>query len=541
MTGFLLKKMPRMAIAFGCLLCIFSLKPAHPPIEVPEEMKLGGMRLQLNQGIRRQLQSQINFLLKNRQFLNNNAVHIQLYLNEVSKILLEEGLPDEYKYLAMMENSLITGATQNESAGFWQIRPEIAEEFGLQINERVDERLNLISTTRAASKYLKRTNLYFKNWLINLLTIELGFKETKEYLSQNYRRRDEIIGKQDIQIDELSHPFIRKFLAHKILLENLLKQNPQLKVKLVQYTRGANKTLPQIAKKSGISAQELKKYNPWLKKNRIPKDKIYTVVIPKKMTNEEIQSSHNPNSEKLPSENNNSLPPDDPYTDLPIDSEKDASVPTRRVTNEQLRQVIEEQEREMNSELNNPPTPLINTPEEEMPEYHTVINGQTLYSIARMYQDKGLTVKLLRELNNLKPADKIYPAQLLRLRSIQAEVSLGTVQSNIPRTHLVQAGETLLDIATRYNLSPRLLRMWNQMGLEEEVQPGQRLLIENKGNSNLKSANPLENSKTFQLKRLRGRTSQKLSESSEVETMRGANTPKSKNFKIQLNEPEIKK
>jgi membrane-bound lytic murein transglycosylase D len=540
MTGFLFKKMPRMAIAIGCLLCIFSLKSAHPTIEVPEKMSLGSMHLQLNQGIRRQLQSQINFLLKNRQFLNHNAGQIQLYLNEVSKILLEEGLPDEYKYLAIMENSLITGAIQSESAGFWQIRPEIAEEFGLQINERVDERLNLISTTRVASKYLKRTNLYFKNWLINMLTMELGFKETKEYLSQNYRRRDEIIGVQEVQIDEMSHPFIRKFLAHKILLESLLQQNPQLKVKLVQYTRGANKTLPQIAKKTGVSTQELKKHNPWLKKNRIPKDKIYTVVIPQKMTSEEIDISDKSNSEKLPSKSIDTLLAD-PYRDLQIEPEKKPEISTQNVHNEQLRKVIEEQEREMSLESINPPAPLINTPEEEMPEYHTVINGQTLYSIARMYQDKGLTVKLLRDLNNLKPADKIYPAQLLRLRAIQTEITIGTVQSNMPKIHLVQAGETLMDIATRYNLSPRLLRMWNQMSIEDEVKPGQKLLIESGSNSNLKSANPNENPKSFQLKRLRGRTSQKLSESSEVETMRGTNSPKSKNFKIQLNEPEIKK
>ncbi len=520
-----------MAIAFGCLLCTLSLKPAHAPIEVPEEMGLGSMRLHLNQGIRRQIQSQINFLLKNRQYLQQNASQIQLYLNEVGKILTEEGLPEEYKYLAILENNLLTGATQIEQARFWQIRDDIAQEFGLQMNDKVDERLNLISTTRVAAKYLKRTNLYFKNWLINMLTIDLGFKEAKEFLRQNYTRRDEIIGIQEVQIDEQSHPFIRKYLAHKILLENILQQNPQLKVKLVQYTRGANKTLPQIAKKTGTPVQELRKYNPWLRKNRVPKDKTYIVIIPQnqELEVEPVIPQQNP-SEK------------DPYLDLDKENQSNKVV-LQPINQAELRKIIEEQEREMlveNAQTKpDSPMPFINTPEDEMPEYHTVINGQTLYSIARMYQDKGLTVKLLRELNNLKPTDKIYPAQMLRLRNINEVINLKTTTQ--PKTHLVQAGETLLSIAALYNLSPRLLRMWNQLAVEEEVKIGQVLLIENSSNSNLKSANPLDNSNSFQLKRRRGRTSQKLAESSESETMRGSNHLKTKNLKLQLNEPEIKK
>ncbi|NJO01728.1 MAG: lytic transglycosylase domain-containing protein [Bacteroidia bacterium] len=104
----------------------------------------------------------------------------------------------------------------------------------------------------------------------------MGFSGAKNYIEKNYRPNE--MG-QNLEINEQTHWYIRKFLAHKVAFEKEVGLTHS-EVQLSTYTEGKNKSLKEIAKETQTEEFALKPYNLWLKRNRIPDDKVYTVIVP---------------------------------------------------------------------------------------------------------------------------------------------------------------------------------------------------------------------------------------------------------------------
>ena len=80
----------------------------------------------------------------------------------IERVLKEENVPDDFKYLCIQESGLISDAVSSAKAvGFWQFKDFTAREVGLRVDNRIDERKNIVSATRGAAKYLKRNNFQF--------------------------------------------------------------------------------------------------------------------------------------------------------------------------------------------------------------------------------------------------------------------------------------------------------------------------------------------------------------------------------------------
>src|SRR5690606_20630555 len=147
------------------------------------------------------------------------------------------------------------------------------EEVGLRIDGTVDERLNIISSSRGAARYLKRNNNYFGNWLYALLSYNMGAGGAQKVVD------DKNFGAKKMEIDKRTHWYIIKFLAHKVAFESATGKNtPSLL--LTEYNLGANKSLKKIASETRADAQLLEEYNKWLKRGAVPDDRIYSVIIP---------------------------------------------------------------------------------------------------------------------------------------------------------------------------------------------------------------------------------------------------------------------
>jgi membrane-bound lytic murein transglycosylase D len=498
------------------LLCALNLTLfgtyAKTHIEVAETIKFADIELKLTPSVQKQIEKHAEAILENKELIQANLKQLKFYLQVVEDILIEEGLPTDFKYMALLETSLLIGKNNPNSAGFWKLDPKIADEIGLIINEKVDERFNLINSSRGVAQYLRRNNLYFKNWLFSMLSLKLGFEETKAYASANFSRK-EITGASTFEINNNSHNIFRNFLVHKLILEKMIGESINLKLKIVQYNHTARKTPQQIAKKFNVSLKELNRYNQWLKIKRVPQGKIFPYLIPPKGFDKSLLIDNVPvveiEDEAVPEKEEKEVKYDDSLVQENSKSENIVNVSqnTAQENEEQIPEVPENTEGQLvenNIEVEQENDEYF----DENPERHIVVPGNTLYSIAKMY---NLSITELRLINGLKnTGDKIYPGQVLLLKhSPNKQVS--KIENNTDnQIHIVKQGETIKSIAAQYNLSLFKIKSWNNLNLEDALMIGQKLIVGKAENQNtLKTANPAD-SKSFQQKIQQGRTINRL-------------------------------
>lgn len=126
--------------------------------EVPREMRFADLTVKINEQARREIQLDVDALHRNKIYFNNKAERAHLYFPFVERELREAGVPEDFKYLVLQESSLIPDAVSSSNAvGFWQFKQGTAEEVFLRIDNQVDERKNIVASSRGAALYLKKT------------------------------------------------------------------------------------------------------------------------------------------------------------------------------------------------------------------------------------------------------------------------------------------------------------------------------------------------------------------------------------------------
>lgn len=247
---------------------------------VPNTMYIAGVKLKITNYAQRLIQSEINQLTRHPRFFQKKLARIKVYMPIIKHILRSEHIPADFRFLPILESSLIANAVSTSNAvGYWQFKEESALEVGIQIDENVDERLNIVTATQGATRYLKRNHLFFKNWLYTLLSYNLGFAGTQEYLDDLYVNYQPTRVKT-MTIDGNTHWYIRRFIAHKLVFEKPLNRYIATSTRLKYFTLRKSSSLQQIARKKRVSIGSLRMYNQWLKSWHIPDDKPYIIILP---------------------------------------------------------------------------------------------------------------------------------------------------------------------------------------------------------------------------------------------------------------------
>ncbi|MBR9998559.1 MAG: LysM peptidoglycan-binding domain-containing protein [Cyclobacteriaceae bacterium] len=262
-------------VLYNVLLVIFGHAAFSQAVTVPSVIQFADMELRLNDRAREEIQNDVNALTRSEKYFNIKLDRILQYFPLIERTLREQNVPEDFKYLVIQESALIPDAVSSSNAvGFWQFKESSGEEVGLRIDRYIDERMNIISATRGASRYLKTNNFYYDNWIYALIAYNTGRGGAESYVDNRY------FGSKKMEINKHTHWYVKKYLAHKIAFQNSLGRDRAPSRYLYEYTKGGGRSLSEIAAELNLNPDELQEYNKWVRRGTIPDDKVYTVIIP---------------------------------------------------------------------------------------------------------------------------------------------------------------------------------------------------------------------------------------------------------------------
>jgi hypothetical protein len=220
------------------------------------------------------------------QLLFNKA---QRWFGYIEPVLKQQGIPDDFKYLAVIESHLSNVHSRAGAAGFWQLIGNSAVNYGLTINATVDERLNVEKATRAACELILEAHRVFKNWTLSAAAYNRGIngilRAMKDQGTRDYHQ---------LLLNPETGTFVYRILAYKTLLSNpihfgiqkkKLRTLPKIPYKTV-VVDSSIKNLDAFAKTIGVDFYTLKAHNPWLISSSLdnPDRLKFEIKIPKNKT-----------------------------------------------------------------------------------------------------------------------------------------------------------------------------------------------------------------------------------------------------------------
>jgi len=203
----------------------------------------------------------------------------------IETILAKNNVPDDFKYLAVIESSLTNATSSAGAKGFWQFMPQTAREKGMEVTETVDERYHLEKATQAACDYLISAKEKFGSWTLAAASYNGGMSGLQKQIEFQ-----EVSNYYDLLLIEETSRYVFRILALKEIMKNADKYGfsiPKEALYNVSPTKrvevdSAITNLATFAKSQGINYKELKNYNPWLRDRKLdnPDKKKYILEIP---------------------------------------------------------------------------------------------------------------------------------------------------------------------------------------------------------------------------------------------------------------------
>lgn len=236
-----------------------------------------------------------------RELIVNTYYHSQTILMHkranrwlpfIASILKSNGVPDDFKYIALIESNLTNTISPKGATGFWQFVDGAGKQYGLEVNDEIDERYNLEKSTEAACKYFKEAYRTFGNWTLAAASYNMGIDGLKNQLEKQKAN-----SYYDLALNEETARYIYRILAVKEIMIHpkkygyLLRNKdlyPPIPTQKIQIDSSIT-DLADFAITNKVSYKILKYFNPWLRKTSLMNrnKKTYFIEFPKPGYNEE--------------------------------------------------------------------------------------------------------------------------------------------------------------------------------------------------------------------------------------------------------------
>lgn len=479
------------------------------------------------------------------QFLLNRPSHVQrlrtradTYFPMIERVLAEEGVPDELKYLAMIESALNPVAQSHAgAAGMWQFIRATGGAYGLRAESEIDDRLDPEAATRAAARHLRDLYDRFGDWQLALA----GYNCNPAVIARGVRRFEEESGRRatfwdiDHVIPRETRAYVPMFIATSLILSNpdaydLPAYEPGATYTFDRIPVAGGTRLAEVARIIDVDEAVLRALNPSLRRGRVPEVRVpHMIRIPvghyaehaasldrlapleangQRFAAETVAFGTRSVRPLAPQDHNEAMlalavrretrrAPQTParpvVREAPVARYAAATPPEPTPAPEAAPEAVlvaqvdpapEAEEEAEPARIEPEPEPqipvrVVSAPAERptAPTVHRVQRGEYLLSIARQY---GLTLDQLKAMNGLT-SDTVRPGQRLRVSGdVPARAAASAPSPARPTTHRVQRGEHLTGIARRYGVTVRQLQEWN--GLDSDVvRVGQQLRIRPRG------------------------------------------------------------
>ncbi|WP_018344431.1 LysM peptidoglycan-binding domain-containing protein [Cytophaga aurantiaca] len=498
---------------------------------VPDVIDFAGMKLELSASAKKKIEADVTMIYSSGKYLQQKIDRANLYFPIIEHVFHEAGFPEEFKYLALQESSLVSDAVSSSNAvGFWQFKKETAIEVGMTVNANVDERKHISYASKGAATYLKKNNLLLDNWVYALLSYNVGPGGVKSHV------KTKNVGARTMVIDEDMHWYVIRFLAYKIAYQDLIGKANHPDFSLIEYKGIKNKSLQDIANQSKVDYELLKEYNKWCTTGHVPNDKEYIVIVP---------SAHgtNPVIDDKPDDSPVVVNPKSPEVVVLVIPKSFPDIRTFQDTLKipifvlinKVKAIRAGKGDDINSlavkagmskssfmffnELKGYETVTAGDfyymqlkRSKALVAYHTVSKGETIHSIAQKY---AITTASIRKHNRLdkkqfvqenrvlwlkstrpkdtpveykaaaKPIVKEEPKPVTEVKVELIEKTTVTVVTAIPKSenistnaiyHVVQPGETVFGISRMYQIDSDSIREWNQL-TGYAIQVNQQLIV----------------------------------------------------------------
>ena len=387
----------------------------RPRPDVPAAMDVAGIHLVLTEEAQRLVQQKADGLCRHQPSFQARVDLADASFPIIDRVLKEQGVPLDFRYLALQESALLGNARSNhEAVGYWQLKQETATGLGLAVNDAVDERQHLTASTRAAARYLTRSNNSLHNWMNALLSYYTGLGGVKPYtLPTDF-------DATEMAITEATSPYVLMFLAQKVAFEPACGLNPKPKLLLQEFPAVAGQSLNDQALTLHVGVDALATHNHWLLAAAVPADKAYTLIVP-----------------------------------------------VGDVT--QAAGIVANQRLQSRGQLLNAPAVAANTAEVRINKLRALIAlpGETIADLARRaHQRMGEFLKH-NELAAFDVAIAGRPYFLEKKREMAAV-----------EYHVLQPGERIFDVAQKYGVRQKAIYTKNRMARVEELRPGRVLWLQ---------------------------------------------------------------
>ncbi len=257
-------------------------------LDIPEVLNFSGESMPLQSpDIRERIDRE---LLVNTYWQSNGLLLFKRshkYFPVIEPILKSYGIPNDFKYLALIESGLQNVTSPAGAKGFWQIMKPTGKEYGLEINTNVDERYDFEKSTHVAYQYILKAKEKFGNWTLAAAAYNAGVNGISKRLEDQ-----NVTGYYDLLLGEETGRYLFRIVALKEIFSAPKKYG-------FNFDKTHLYTLPEtyevkvdtaitdmvkFAESFGLNYKQLKTHNPWLRDPFLnnKSKKLYTLKIPEK-------------------------------------------------------------------------------------------------------------------------------------------------------------------------------------------------------------------------------------------------------------------
>jgi hypothetical protein len=256
-------------------------------LPIPKTMDFAGETVPLNDPeVRERFDRE---LLVNTYWQSNGLLifkRANKYFPILEPLLKKHGIPDDFKYLAVAESGLMNDRSHAGASGFWQFMKGTGREYGLEINDYVDERYNLEMATKVAAEYLKDAKKRFGSWTLAAAAYNagnggIGKQQKRQLTTGNY---------YDLLLNDETSRYVFRILAFKEIMLNPKKYGFNFRDKDLYFPVPTYKVkvdtavadFAQFSQEHDITYKVLKRHNPWLRDTYLKNSsgKEYFIEIP---------------------------------------------------------------------------------------------------------------------------------------------------------------------------------------------------------------------------------------------------------------------